>query len=110
MKKATLIAAVTALLFGLCFTGTSFAEADKGPADMVLESTIDKAKKAKSKAERIRNVKGAYASNGNIQGKRTILVDDVVTTAATVNECAKVLKKAGASSVTVVTAARAKNS
>ncbi len=63
-----------------------------------------------SKAERIRNVKGAYASNGNIQGKRTILVDDVVTTAATVNECAKVLKKAGASSVTVVTAARAKNS
>ena len=63
-----------------------------------------------SKAERIRNVKGAYTSNGNIKSKRIILVDDVVTTAATVNECAKVLKRAGASLVTVVTAARAKNS
>lgn len=47
MKKVTLVAAATALIFGLCFTGMSFAEADKGPADMVLESTIDKAKKAK---------------------------------------------------------------
>jgi len=46
MKKVTLIAA--ALILGLCFAGTSFAEADKGPADITLESTIDKAKKAKS--------------------------------------------------------------
>ncbi len=45
MKKFTLIAA--ALVLGLCFTGTSFANADKGPAEMTLESTIDKAKKAK---------------------------------------------------------------
>ncbi len=46
MKKVTLIAA--ALILGLCFAGTSFAEADKGPADITLESTIDKAKVAKS--------------------------------------------------------------
>jgi competence protein ComFC len=63
-----------------------------------------------SKNERVRNVKGAYISDGGVQGKRIILVDDVVTTAATVNECAKVLKKAGASTVVVVAAARAKNS
>lgn len=63
-----------------------------------------------SKNERVRNVKGAYVSDDIVRGKRIILVDDVVTTAATVNECAKVLKKAGASTVTVVAAARAKNS
>jgi competence protein ComFC len=63
-----------------------------------------------SKNERVRNVKGAYTTDGDVRGKRIILVDDVVTTAATVNECAKVLKKAGASTVTVVAAARAKNS
>lgn len=47
MKKATLIAAATALVLGLCFTGASFASDDKGPAELTLESTIDKAKKAK---------------------------------------------------------------
>ncbi len=47
MKKVTLIAAATALVLGLCFTGASFATDDKGPADITLESTIDKAKKAK---------------------------------------------------------------
>jgi len=47
MKKVTLIAAATALVLGLCFTGASFANDAKGPADITLESTIDKAKKAK---------------------------------------------------------------
>ena len=47
MKKITLCAMATALAVGLCFTGASFASDDKGPAEMVLESTIDKAKKAK---------------------------------------------------------------
>ncbi len=61
------------------------------------------------KKARSRNVKGAYKADGKVKGKEVLLVDDVVTTAATVNECAKVLKKAGTSSVTIVTAARAKN-
>ncbi|MEN8200729.1 MAG: cytochrome c3 family protein [Thermodesulfobacteriota bacterium] len=47
MKKVTLYAAAAALVLGLCFTGTAFAEADKGPAEMTLESTIDPAKKPK---------------------------------------------------------------
>ena len=47
MKKIALYAVATALVMGLCFTGTSFANADKGPADITLESTIDGAKKAK---------------------------------------------------------------
>ncbi|AGF78858.1 class III cytochrome C family protein [Desulfocapsa sulfexigens DSM 10523] len=47
MKKVTLIAAATALVLGLCFTGASFANDANGPAEITLESTIDKAKKAK---------------------------------------------------------------
>lgn len=38
--------------------------------------------------------------------KQILLVDDVFTTGSTVNECAKVLKKHGATSVTVITLAR----
>ncbi len=47
MKRLALYAVSTALVMGVAFTGTSFAEDDKGPADMTLTSTIDPAKKAK---------------------------------------------------------------
>jgi hypothetical protein len=47
MKKVTLYVTAATLVLGLCFTGASFANVDKGPAEMTLESTIDKAKKAK---------------------------------------------------------------
>jgi len=47
MKKITLCAMGTALVVGLCFAGASIATDDSGPAEMVLESTIDKAKKSK---------------------------------------------------------------
>jgi len=42
-----------------------------------------------------------------IKGQRILLVDDVFTTGATVNECARVLTRAGAESVDVLTLARA---
>lgn len=46
-------------------------------------------------------MKGAFflKLNMNVKGKDLILVDDVYTSGATMNECAKVLKKAGASTV-----------
>ncbi len=47
MKKTVLYAVATAMVLGLCFTGASIASDDKGPAEITLESTIDKAKKAK---------------------------------------------------------------
>ena len=46
MKKIMFYAAAVALC-GLCFTGTGFSSTDTGPVEMKLESTIDKAKKAK---------------------------------------------------------------
>lgn len=61
-----------------------------------------------SPAERRENVRGAFrVSTGyDISGSRILLVDDVMTTGATANECAKVLRKCGAASVAVAVIAR----
>ena len=59
--------------------------------------------------ERWDSVRGAFATqNGSKVDKlRVLLVDDVFTTGATLNACAKVLRKAGAKSVIGLTIARA---
>jgi len=60
------------------------------------------------KKERASNVKGAFdvADTGKIVDRNILLVDDVYTTGSTVQECARVLVKNGASSVAVLTLAR----
>lgn len=50
-------------------------------------------------AARRANVLGVYEPAGEIAGKRVLLVDDICTTGATLSECARVLKDAGAASV-----------
>lgn len=54
-----------------------------------------------SPAARARNVAGAFAvrRGHNFDGRNICLVDDIKTTGATLNECAKTLKEAGASRV-----------
>jgi ComF family protein len=60
-------------------------------------------------AARDRNVRGAFVvrAGRRFAGKRVVIIDDVLTTGATVEECARVLKRAGAASVNVLTLARA---
>ncbi|MBU2548126.1 MAG: ComF family protein, partial [Proteobacteria bacterium] len=59
-------------------------------------------------AERARNVSRAFAvaDESRIRGKAVILLDDVYTTGATAGECARTLKRAGATRVLVLTLAR----
>ncbi len=59
-------------------------------------------------AQRRENVRGAFSAPDPewVHGRRLLLVDDVMTTGATVGECARVLCRAGAASVHVVTVAR----
>jgi predicted amidophosphoribosyltransferase len=41
-----------------------------------------------------------------VEGKRVLLVDDVLTTGATLGECVRVLRQSGAAGIDVVTLAR----
>ena len=62
-----------------------------------------------TRKQRRANVRGAFAVTkaGKISGRSVLLVDDVMTTGTTVNECARVLLRAGAKEVFVATVARA---
>lgn len=61
-------------------------------------------------AERRANVLGAYEvlDPERIADKRILLLDDVITTGATISECARVLRTAGAQRVVCATLARAR--
>lgn len=59
------------------------------------------------KDQRTKNVKNAFrVRGGGAEGKKIVLVDDVVTTGATIIECSKTLKEAGAKEVVVFSLAR----
>lgn len=62
-----------------------------------------------SAAERAQNVRGAFAvaEPASVADRRIMLVDDVFTTGSTLDECARVLRRAGAAEVLAVTVARA---
>ncbi|MCD8327553.1 MAG: ComF family protein [Ruminococcus sp.] len=57
--------------------------------------------------QRVLEVKGAYIKgNAEIRNKKVALVDDIVTTGSTMNECARLLKEMGAKSVTALFVAK----
>lgn len=60
------------------------------------------------RTERMENLHNAFClrKDQRVQSMRLVLVDDVFTTGSTVNECARILKKAGAASVRAITVAR----
>jgi len=63
-----------------------------------------------TRAQRLDNVAGAFhvpeERKGWVSGRRLVLVDDVLTTGATLEACARVLRRAGAARIDVLTAAR----
>ncbi len=60
----------------------------------------------KSRRQRAEHIKGAFGAKGNLQEIRVLLIDDVLTTGATLSECAQVLRAAGATVAYGAVAAR----
>ena len=69
--------------------------------DIIAQSKLNK-------KERIQNIKGAFRilNSEEIKGKNILLLDDIYTTGSTANECSKILKKAGAKKLGVLTIAK----
>lgn len=75
--------------------------------DSLLKKSETRPQLGLSKNERRLNLKGAFRTERKFTGMRLLLVDDVMTTGSTVNECSRELLRADAEEVTVLTLARA---
>jgi len=60
-----------------------------------------------SHEQRSANISGAFAATVPLSGRTVMLLDDIVTSGATANECAAVLRQAGASEVWLIAVANA---
>lgn len=81
------------------------------PQDALLPGAVVRARETAvqqelSWTERRANVRGAFAATGSMVGRHVILIDDVLTTGATLNELARVVRRAGAASVSAAVLAR----
>jgi predicted amidophosphoribosyltransferase len=77
---------------------------------VLIKKRYDLPQSQLTRQRRETNVRNSFAiadeSKSLISGKNIIIIVDVYTTGSTVNECSKVLKKAGCGKILVVTAAR----
>lgn len=78
------------------------------PARRILDKRLASRPQAGlTEKQRRRNVRRSFALQRSVEGSRILLLDDIFTTGATANECARVLKRGGASRVCALTVARA---
>lgn len=75
--------------------------------DVLVRGRDTRSQTSLTPEERRRNVAGAFSAGAEMAGKRVMLVDDVLTTGATLAACAEALGAAGAAYVGAVTYARA---
>ncbi|HCC00762.1 MAG TPA: amidophosphoribosyltransferase [Ruminococcaceae bacterium] len=62
------------------------------PADIPAQHSL-------KREDRWKNIEGAFCVRNNVRGKRILLIDDILTTGATLQECASVLRLAGAKEI-----------
>lgn len=96
-NQAELIARSVARRLDLPFSSRLLIRTRPRPPRLVL-----------SRAEHWKSVRGAYATSDGVKidNRRVLLVDDVLTTGATLDSCSRALKKAGASAVFGLTVGR----
>lgn len=108
---------------GMCFVPGSHAKRENGgivPAEYlaeiiskkigvpIIKNCMSKIKKNEPQHKQLKefrrdNVRGVYRANVDLSGKTILLFDDIKTTGATLDECAKELKLAGAEYVYALT-------
>lgn len=99
-NQAELIARPLARRLGLKLESRALVRVKPRPPQLVL-----------SRTERWQVVRGAYAvrERARVDNLRILLIDDVMTTGATLDACARTLKRAGAAAVFGLTVARARS-
>lgn len=76
-------------------------------ADLLIRCRGTLPQRGLREAERRRNLKSAFVLRRALLGQRVLLIDDVLTTGATADECSRILRAGGASEVAVAVLARA---
>lgn len=83
---------------------------DKTRADVLLRTRHTPAQRTLPRAERLANLNGAFAVDplriADIQGRNVVLVDDVMTSGASLHTAARALRQAGARHISAVVLAR----
>lgn len=98
--QAMLLASATAL------------ELDDVAVSTLVKKVETKKQSGMGSAEKRRaNISGAYAVPDRelVEGKRILLIDDIITTGSTLSECARMLRLAGAAEVLCATVARSRD-
>lgn len=82
----------------------------KAPPQLLLRIKAAEAQSGLPRAQRLRNLRGAFAVEPTlahrVAGQRVVLLDDVMTTGATLQSAAGVLRQAGAVHITAMVVAR----